>query len=82
MKVDLEHADAPALRKYSIGQFKGMLKPFSSVKVFTERFPVKTRLHHGLKAWLYNQAFVGAFNRLPRTLIRTFGWHILAFAYK
>ncbi|MGD2156866.1 MAG: methyltransferase domain-containing protein [Anaerolineales bacterium] len=82
MKVDLEHADAPALRKYSIGQFKDMLKPFSSAKIFTERFPVRTRLHHGLKAQVYNQVFVGAFNRLPRTLIRPFGWHILAFAYK
>jgi ribosome-associated toxin RatA of RatAB toxin-antitoxin module len=82
MKVDLEHADAPVFRKYSIGQFKDMLKPFSSVKVFTERFPVKTRLHHGIKARLYNQVFVGVFDSLPKTLIRSFGWHILAFAYK
>jgi ubiquinone/menaquinone biosynthesis C-methylase UbiE len=82
MKVDLEHADAPALRKYSIGQFKNMLKSFSSAKVFTERFPVETKLHQGLKARLYNQIFVGAFNRLPKAFIRPFGWHILAFAYK
>jgi 2-polyprenyl-3-methyl-5-hydroxy-6-metoxy-1,4-benzoquinol methylase len=82
VKVDLEHVDAPVLRKYSISQFKGMLKAFSRTKIFTERFPVETRLHQGLKARLYNQIFVGAFNRLPKSLIRPFGWHILAFADK
>lgn len=78
-KVDLEHADAPVLRKYSIGEFRALLTSFSRVRLVPERFPVRTRLHGGLKGTLYNTCFVGAFNALPRALVRRFGWHLLAF---
>jgi ubiquinone/menaquinone biosynthesis C-methylase UbiE len=80
MKVDLEHEDAPVLRTYSIKQFRRMLGPFAEVRIVPERFPVKTRLHRGLKATLYNQLFVKGFNCLPKAVIRPFGWHIMAFA--
>jgi SAM-dependent methyltransferase len=79
MKVDLEHADAPALRKYSMGEFRSLLSPFSRVRLIPERFPVKSRLHGGWKGALYNGVFVGAFNLLPRTWVRPLGWHLLAF---
>jgi len=79
MKVDLEHADAPALRTYSIGEFRSLLTEFSHVRIVPERFPVKTRLHGGWKGALYNGVFVGAFNVLPRSFIRPLGWHLLAF---
>jgi 2-polyprenyl-3-methyl-5-hydroxy-6-metoxy-1,4-benzoquinol methylase len=82
MNVGLEHEDAPVLRKYSIKEFKELLKPFSKFRIVPERFPVKTRLHHGLKATLYNNVFVGLFDLLPRPLVRPLGWHIMAFAYK
>jgi SAM-dependent methyltransferase len=78
-KVDLEHADAPVLRKYSIGEFRDLLRGFSRVRIVPERFPVKTRLHGGLKGTLYNTFFVGVFNAMPRALVRRFGWHLLAF---
>jgi SAM-dependent methyltransferase len=77
--VDLEHADAPMLKKYSIREFRDLLKEFSTVRIVPERFPVKTRLHGGLKGTLYNAGFVGPFNALPRALTRRFGWHLLAF---
>jgi len=82
MKVDLEHADAPVLRKYSIGEFRELLKRFVSVRIIPERFPVVTRLHHGVKATLYNTVFVRVFGRLPKSLVRPFGWHLMAFARK
>jgi SAM-dependent methyltransferase len=82
MKVELEHEDAPVLRKYSIQELKGLLEPFSKVRIVPERFPVKTRLHHGLSAMIYNNLFVRGFNLLPKTLIRPLGWHIMAFANK
>ncbi|MCB0195119.1 MAG: class I SAM-dependent methyltransferase [Anaerolineae bacterium] len=82
MKVDLEHEDAPVLKKYSISEFKGLLKPFNHVQIVPERFPVKTKLHHGLKATLYNQVFVGTFQALPKSVVRPLGWHIMAFARK
>jgi ubiquinone/menaquinone biosynthesis C-methylase UbiE len=78
-KVELEHVDAPEYHKYSIGEFRTLLKEFSRVTIVPERFPVKTRLHGGLKGAIFNTCFVGVFNAMPRSLVRRFGWHLLAF---
>jgi hypothetical protein len=59
-----------------------LLKPFYSYQIIPERFPVKTRLHGGIKGKVYNDVFVGAFNVLPKALIRPLGWHLMAFARK
>ncbi len=80
--VRLEHEDAPAFRMYSIPEFKGVLTRFSKVEVIPERFPVRTRLHRGGLAAVYNAAFVSAFNLVPRPLVRPFGWHLMAKAVK
>jgi 2-polyprenyl-3-methyl-5-hydroxy-6-metoxy-1,4-benzoquinol methylase len=80
--VKLEHEDAPVLRMYSTHEFRRMLGCFSQVTIVPERFPVRTRLHHGIKAVVYNTAFVSACNRLPQTIIRPFGWHLIASAIK
>lgn len=82
MGVGLEHQDAPGLRKYSIGEYRQMLAPFAEARIVPERFPVVSRLHKGLKATLYNTLFVGAFNTLPRALVRPLGWHLMAFCKK
>ena len=82
MKVGLEHEDAPVLLKYSIPEFRFLLAGFREVTIVPERFPVKSRLHGGWKGLLYNGVFVGAFNLLPRALVRRFGWHLLAFCRK
>jgi glucose/arabinose dehydrogenase len=55
------------------------LARFREVRLVPERFPVKSRLHGGWKGTLYNTVFVGAFNAVPRFLVRRFGWHLLAF---
>lgn len=81
-KVELEHEDAPVLEKYTVGEFKKMLAPFSQVRVVPERFPVKSRLHRGVKGFLFNTFFVGLFNLIPRPLVRNAGWHLMAFAVK
>ena len=80
MKVGLEHEDAPVLKKYSINEYKQLLTPFEKVTINPERFPVQTKLHHGIKAALYNKGFVKGFNLLPRALVRPLGWHLMAFA--
>ena len=82
MKVPLEHEDAPVLLKYSAGEFRALLKGFRDVRLVEERFPVKSRLHGGWKGTVFNTFFVGAFNALPRPLVRRFGWHLLAFCRK
>jgi SAM-dependent methyltransferase len=82
MKVPLEHEDAPQLRRYSAAEFRSLLTAFTSVDIVAERFPVKSRLHKGWKGALYNAGFVGTFNALPRSWVRRFGWHLLAFCRK
>jgi SAM-dependent methyltransferase len=82
MRVDLEHVDAPVLRKYSPGEFRQLVDVFSDVQLIFERFPVKSRLHGGWKGLAFNTAFVGAFNALPRRWVERFGWHLLAFCRK
>ena len=79
MNVGLEHDDAPVLTKFSIPEFRRLLAGFRDVELVPERFPVKSRLHGGWKGALYNGLFVGAFNAVPRPLVRRFGWHLLAF---
>jgi len=82
MKVGLEHEDAPVLKKYSIAEFRALLRGFSAVRIVEERFPVKSRLHGGWKGVAFNTFFVGTFNALPRAWVRRFGWHLLAFCTK
>ena len=81
-KVELEHEDAPVLKKYTIKEFKRMLSRFSRIIITLERFPVKSRLHKGIKGFLFNTFFVGLFNMIPRPLVRKMGWHIMASAIK
>lgn len=80
--VPLEHEDAPILKKFSVSELKQLLHRFHDYRIVPERFPVKTRLHSGWKALLFNNVFVGAFNLMPKSWIRPFGWHLMAFAVK
>ena len=82
MKVPLEHEGAPVLKKFSASEFRALLRGFRDVRIVEERFPVKSRLHGGWKGTLFNTFFVGTFNALPRSLVRRYGWHLLAFCRK
>jgi SAM-dependent methyltransferase len=82
MKVELEHEDAPVFCTFSLGELRKLLEPFKSNKIIHERFPVKTKLQRGMKAKMFNELFVGTFNRLPKSWVRPLGWHLMAFAYK
>jgi 2-polyprenyl-3-methyl-5-hydroxy-6-metoxy-1,4-benzoquinol methylase len=80
--VMLEHEDAPVFKTYSIREFRRMLSGFAHVAIVFERFPVRTRLHRGMKAVLYNGVFVSAFSLIPRAIVRPFGWHLMGKAVK
>ncbi len=82
MGVGLEHADAPALRLFSIREFRRMLRSFPEADIVPERFPVRSRLHKGWKGTLYNGVFVKAFTVIPLGLVRPLGWHLMAFCRK
>jgi SAM-dependent methyltransferase len=77
--VRLEHEDAPVLKLYTIGEFENLLSVFPNRRIVPERFPVRSRLHHGAKGILFNNVFVPTFNLLPRHWVRGLGWHIMAF---
>lgn len=79
MRVELEHEDAPVLRKYSVRELEELLSDFSRARVVPERFPVRSRLHGGWKGFLFNHGFVRSFNLLPRAWVRPLGWHLMAF---
>ena len=81
-KVKLEHDDAPAFKLFTIDEFKHFLRDFSEAEITPTRFPVKSRLHKGLKGFLFNTFFVGGFNILPRSWVRRWGWHLMARAVK
>jgi 2-polyprenyl-3-methyl-5-hydroxy-6-metoxy-1,4-benzoquinol methylase len=80
--VPLEHEDAPVLMKFSVRELKQLLRPFQNYQIIPERFPVKTKLHSGWKAHLFNSVFVRVFNWMPKRWIRPFGWHLMVFAIK
>jgi SAM-dependent methyltransferase len=80
--VPLEHEDAPVLKKFSASELKRLLHPFREYRIIPERFPVKTKLHSGWKARLFNSVFVRVFNLMPKRWTRPFGWHLMAFALK
>jgi len=82
MKTPLEHEDAPVLKRYSAAEFRALLRPFKTVDLIFERFPVTSRLHKGWKGLAFNTFFVGTFNALPKAWVRPYGWHLLAFCRK
>jgi SAM-dependent methyltransferase len=82
MNVPLEHEDAPVLRLYTMAEYRQLLEGFTTCSIIPERFPVRSRLHRGWKAALYNSAFVGSFNRLPGRLVGRFGWHLMGLCQK
>ena len=82
MKVEIDYPDSPVFHRFTIAQFRELLSPFSSITIVPERFPVATKIHSGLKGRLFNSCFVGAFNALPRALVRPLGHHLIAFCCK
>ena len=82
MNVEIDHLDSPVFYMYTASEFRDLLAPFSSIQIVPERFPVRTKVHGGLKAKLYNRVFVDVFNALPRSWVRHSGHHLMAFASK
>ena len=82
LKVEIDYLDAPVFNPFERPSFEKLMAPFDTVDLVMERFPVRTKVHKGLKAALYNMAFVDVFNALPRRITRRYGYHMLAFVQK
>jgi ubiquinone/menaquinone biosynthesis C-methylase UbiE len=81
-RLKIDYMDAPVFNKYTYSEFEKMLSPFDRVEIMAERFPVRTEVHGGIKAALYNRFFVDIYNALQKQIIGKTGYHLLAFAYK
>ena len=81
-RIPIENEDAPVLKMFSRQEFQKLLAPFEQLYIITDRFPVQTQLHRGLRAWIYNDCFVRFFNLIPKYLIKQLGWHLIAFTTK
>jgi ubiquinone/menaquinone biosynthesis C-methylase UbiE len=82
MKVELEHADAPVLNKYSVGEVRRMFGQFVNVEIVPDRLPVRSMLHRGWRGAIYNEVFVRACDLLPKAVLRSVGWHIMVYGHK
>lgn len=82
MKVEIDHLDSPVFHQYTVSEFRNLLAVFPEVRIVPERFPVRTKVHEGMTARLYNRFFVDLFNALPRPWVRRSGHHLMAFAVK
>ena len=82
MKIEVDHLDSPVFYTYTIAEFQEMLKIFPTVRIVPHRFPVRTKVHEGLKARVYNLLFVDLFNALPRSWVQKTGHHLIAYAHK
>lgn len=80
MKID--YMDSPEFHTLDPHQFADITSVFAEREVKLYRFPIKTEVHKGWKAFLYNTVFVGGYNALPQSLIGNTGYHMLAFATK
>lgn len=78
----LEHDDAPVFRLHTADELERTVALFPRRRILYERFPVRSRLHRGLKGRLFNGVFVPAFRALPRRLTRGLGWHLIAICEK
>lgn len=81
-KVEIDHLQAPVFHWLTRAELEVMAAPFARTRVVVERFPVRTKVHTGLKARLFNTLFVDLFNALPRRWLEDTGHHLLVFAEK
>lgn len=80
MKID--YMDAPVFHKMALPEFEENTGSFTMKDIKFFRFPVRTEVHKGWKAVLYNTLFVDFYLALPKRLTGTTGYHMIAFAQK
>jgi ubiquinone/menaquinone biosynthesis C-methylase UbiE len=82
MKIEVDHLDSPVFYTFTVSEFGRMLSVFSDVRIVPHRFPVRTKVHEGLKARMFNVLFVDFFNALPRAWVQRSGHHLIAYVHK
>ncbi|MDJ1008315.1 MAG: class I SAM-dependent methyltransferase [Paracoccaceae bacterium] len=78
----LDYMDAPVFHKMDRGAFAGVISAFPDAEIRFYRFPVRTEVHKGWKARVYNMAFVDLYRALPERLTGPTGYHMIAVVRK
>ncbi|MEO0367289.1 MAG: class I SAM-dependent methyltransferase [Pseudomonadota bacterium] len=76
--VKIDYLDSPQFNPFNYREFEALCAPFAQCEMLVERFPVRTEVHSGIKAFVYNTCFVDFYNALPRAVIGRTGYHLLA----
>lgn len=76
--LKIDYMDSPVFHKFNFAEFEQLCAIFKEREMIVERFPVRTEVHKGWKAKLYNMLFVDIYNSLPKWLIGKTGYHLLA----
>ena len=80
--LNIDYMDAPVFHKFNYAEFDQQCAVFNNRRLVVERFPVRTEVHQGWKATVYNRCFVDLYNALPTAVIGKTGYHLLAFVQK
>jgi 2-polyprenyl-3-methyl-5-hydroxy-6-metoxy-1,4-benzoquinol methylase len=78
----LDYMDAPVFHKMSPEAFEAKMRIFKDCELRLYRYPVRTEVHKGWKAWAFNTLFVDLFHALPKRITQSTGYHMLAFVRK
>ena len=78
----LDYMDAPVFHKMDPEELGRYISDFAEKDIKLYRFPVRTEVHKGLKAVLYNTLFVDLYNALPKGVTGGTGYHMIAFVTK
>jgi ubiquinone/menaquinone biosynthesis C-methylase UbiE len=81
-RLKIDYMDAPVFHKFNYAEFDKLTAMFNEKELIVERFPVRTEVHRGLKAFVYNTCFVDFYNALPKALTGKSGYHLLAWVGK
>ncbi len=81
-RVEIDHLQAPIFHWLTEAELSAMAAPFARRVTHVERFPLRTKVHKGFKAQLFNGLFVDLFNALPRRWVEGTGHHLVMIAEK
>jgi SAM-dependent methyltransferase len=80
--VEFEDADPPIIHTYARRGLRRIFGAFRHVSVSTEYHYPSPTPRRGVMPGLYNEVLVPLMARVPRALIRPFGWHLVVSAIK
>lgn len=75
--IEFSDRDAPIINTYSRADLRGLFSKLRDIRIDTEYYyPVPTN-RKGVLASLFNRVLVPVTKRIPSTIMKQFGWHLV-----